>query len=348
MRTELFNYELPQKLIAQQPSVVRDRARMMVIHRADRRIEHRCVGDLPDYLRPPDLLVVNDTRVIPARLMGVKEGTGGQVELLLLEEVEPAVWDVLMRCSRRPRPGARLFFGGGRLRAVLVEDGEMGRARVRFETDTPLVEQLEALGLPPLPPYIARKQDEFNQTAEDKDRYQTVYAREPGAVAAPTAGLHFTTELLEKLEASGIRRAAVTLHVGLGTFRPVSVDAIEEHAMESERYRVTEEAARLFAESRAEGGRVVAVGSTSVRTLETVVRERGDIVACEGRSALFIYPPFEFRAVDMVMTNFHLPKSTLLMMVCAFGGHELIMQAYQEAVRKEYRFYSYGDCMLIV
>lgn len=348
MRTELFHYELPPERIAQQPSVVRDRARMMVVHRRDRRIEHRRVCDLPEYLAAPDLLVVNDTRVIPARLMGVKEGTGGQVELLLLEELESGVWDVLLRCSRRPRPGGRMFFGGGRLQAVLLADGEMGRARVRFETDLPLIEQLESLGLPPLPPYIQRPRSATEQTSADRQRYQTVYARQPGAVAAPTAGLHFTPELLETLEAAGVRRSAVTLHVGLGTFRPVSVEEVEQHEMESERYRVSEETARHCKETRAGGGRVVAVGSTTVRTLETVVREQGEVVPCEGRSSLYIYPPFEFKAVDLMMTNFHLPKSTLLMMVCAFGGRDLIMAAYQKAVEAEYRFYSYGDCMLLV
>jgi len=348
MRTDLFDYALPPDRIAQQPALVRDQARMMVVDRTTGSIAHRRVCDLPDFLRPADLLVVNDTRVIPARLIGVKEGTGGQVELLLLEEVEPAVWDVLMRCSRRPRPGGRLFFGGGRLRAVLLEDGAMGRARVRFESDIPLIQQLEALGLPPLPPYISRKEVVKEQAETDKERYQTVYAREPGAVAAPTAGLHFTPELLDKLTAWGVNRAAVTLHVGLGTFRPVNAEDVEQHAMESERYRISDEAARRYGDARAVGGRVVAVGSTSVRTLETVMAEKGEVVACEGRSALFIYPPYAFRAVDVLMTNFHLPKSTLLMMVCAFGGQDLIMDAYRTAVAENYRFYSYGDCMLIV
>ncbi len=348
MQTELFNFELPQTLIAQEPAAKREHARLMVVHRRDGRIEHRRVSDLPSYFAKPDVLVVNDTRVIPARLLGVKEGTGGQVELLLLEELEPGIWDVLLRCSRRPRPGARLFFGGGRLQAVLLKDGERGRAHVRFESDGPFLEQLEAIGLPPLPPYIDRKTPVSEQTAEDRARYQTVYASEPGAVAAPTAGLHFSTELLRDLDTSGVRRTAVTLHVGLGTFRPVVADEVEGHEMESERYRVPEEAARLHREARAAGGRVIAVGSTTVRTLETVIRERGAIEACAGRSALFIYPPFEFRAVDMLMTNFHLPKSTLLMMICAFGGRDLILEAYAQAVREKYRFYSYGDCMLIL
>lgn len=348
MRTEQFTYELPQELIAQHPCRERDQARMMVVHRGEQRIEHRCVGDLPDYVRAGDLLVVNDTRVIPARLMGKKEGTGGQVELLLIEEVEPNVWDALMRCSRRPRTGSRLVFGEGRLTAVLVEDGERGRARVRFESEQSVLEQLEEIGMPPLPPYIARKQLIEGQAAEDRDRYQTVYAREPGAVAAPTAGLHFTPDLLLRLEQMGIQRAAVTLHVGLGTFRPVAVEEVERHEMESECYRIPEETARLYDETRVAGGRVVAVGSTSVRTLETVMQERGKLVACEGRSSLFIYPPFEFKAVDVFMTNFHLPKSTLLMMVSAFGGHDLVLAAYEEAVREQYRFYSYGDCMLIL
>ena len=348
MQTALFDYDLPQELIAQQPALIRDRARMMVVHRAEGRIEHRRVCDMPDYLGASDLLVVNDTRVIPARLLGVKEGTGGQVELLLLEEVESGVWDVLLRASRRPRPGARMFFGGGRLRALLVKDGEKGRARIRFETDAPLLEQLESFGLPPLPPYIARKHTPDEQIAEDRERYQTVFAREPGAVAAPTAGLHFTPELLAELESAGVRRAAVTLHVGLGTFRPVAVDRVEDHEMESERYRVGGDVAHLYAETRRNDGRVVAVGSTSVRTLETVMRDKGEMVAAEGRSSLYIYPPFEFQAVDVFMTNFHLPKSTLLMMVCAFGGQDLVMEAYRVAVQERYRFYSYGDCMLIV
>lgn len=348
MRTDEFNYDLPDGLIAQEPARERDRARMLVVHRASGRLEHRQVSDLPGYLAAPDLLVVNDTRVIPARLLGVKEGTGGQVELLLIEEVAPHEWEVLLRCARRPRIGARMFFGGGQVRAELLAEGERGRARVRFESEHPLLEQLETIGVPPLPPYIRRGPSTDALAAHDRDRYQTVYAREPGAVAAPTAGLHFTHTLLKRLEDNGVAHATVTLHVGLGTFRPVTADEVEAHKMESERYQVPRETAARCRSAREKGGRVVAVGSTTVRTLETSWKEHGDWAPAEGRSSLYIYPPYHFHAVDAMITNFHLPKSTLLMMVCAFGGRDLVMAAYRTAVREKYRFYSYGDCMLLL
>ena len=348
MRTELFHYDLPPGLIAQQPAAVRDQARMMVVDRSTGTFAHRRVSDLPDYLHAPDRLFVNDTRVIPARLFGVKEGTGGQVELLLLEELPENEWDVLMRCSRRPPPGTRLLFGGGQLQAVLILDGENGRARVRFESAVPVLDLLESIGAPPLPPYIRRKERADDVEATDRERYQTVYAAEPGAVAAPTAGLHFTPELFERLERNGVGRSRLTLHVGMGTFRPVTVNEVEAHRMDSERYRVPEQTARDFNETRARGGRVVAVGSTTVRTLETVMRDQGRMAPCSGRSDLYIYPPCEFQAVDAMLTNYHLPQSTLLMMVCAFAGHDLVMEAYRVAVRERYRFYSYGDCMLLL
>ncbi len=348
MRTDQFDYVLPPELIAQQPALERDRARLMVVDRALGTFTHAQVRDLPDFLREKDLLMVNDTRVIPARIMGVKAGTGGQVEMLLLEEVASHEWTVLLRSARRPFPGTRLFFAGGRLQAVVLADEERGKARVRLECEKPVLEILEEIGTPPLPPYIQRKTTDATQVAADRDRYQTVYAQSPGAVAAPTAGLHFTPALLQRLEERGVRRAAVTLHVGAGTFRPVVADDVEAHEMEGERYTVPATAARLFRKTHRTGGRVVAVGSTTVRTLETVWREQGAITECSGRSPLYIYPPFTFQAVDVMMTNFHLPRSTLIMMVCAFGGMDLVLEAYRVAVAERYRFYSYGDAMLLV
>lgn len=349
MRTDLFQYELPPDLIAQQPAEQRDQARLMVLNRADGSIVHLRIADLPEFIRGPDVLVVNDTKVIPARVLGHKQDTGGKVELLLLEEVAPDVWDVLMRCSRRPAPGARMLFGDGQLLAVMIADGERGHATVRFETQRPLLEILEKTGCPPLPPYI-RRDDATPQaeTAADRNRYQTIYARESGAVAAPTAGLHFTPDLFEALASQGVQRATVTLHVGIGTFRPVSAEEIEAHEMESERYRLPQATADACLAARAAGGRIVAVGSTSVRTLETVSAECGGLQEHAGRSKLFIYPPYEFLAVDVMMTNFHLPQSTLLMMVSAFAGREFALHAYDVAVRERYRFYSYGDAMLIL
>ncbi|MBP7829113.1 MAG: tRNA preQ1(34) S-adenosylmethionine ribosyltransferase-isomerase QueA [Kiritimatiellae bacterium] len=341
MRTQDFDYELPPERIAQEPAERRDEARMLVVERRTGVLRHQRVRALPEFLRAGDLLVANDTRVIPARVFGVKP-TGGKVEILFLEERVPGTWEVLMHASRRPKIGDAIRLGPD-ARAILLEDGEKGRAVLRVE-GAAVPDLLARLGVPPLPPYIHRPA----RPGLDDRRYQTVYAERPGAVAAPTAGLHFTPELLGRLDAAGVPMTFLTLHVGIGTFRPVSADTVEDHRMESERYEVPERTAQAVAETRARGGRVVAVGTTTVRTLEAVAAERGGVVPCSGRTDLFIRPPFEFKVTDAMLTNFHLPRSTLLMLVSAFGGRELVLRAYREAVEQGYRFYSYGDCMLLV
>ncbi len=343
-----FDYELPEALIAQVPAERRTDARMLVVDRGSGRITHSRVSDIGGYLRAGDLLVVNNTKVIRARIYGRKVETGGQVELLLLEPVANDVWLALCRSSRQPRAGVTLDLAQGRIRATVLEQGEAGRLTLRLKSDEPLYAILEACGDVPLPPYIRRDREQAAQDEVDRERYQTVYASQPGAVAAPTAGLHFTPELLAELAGAGIGKAEITLHVGIGTFRPVSVENVAEHRMDEERYEILPEAAEAICKTRSSGGRVVAVGSTSVRTLETVMARKGKIEAGSGRSDLFIYPPYTCQAVDCMLTNFHLPKSTLIMMVSALAGRDLIMQAYAEAVRERYRFYSYGDCMLIL
>ncbi len=350
MKASDFDYELPLELIAQEPPERRDGARMMVLDRAARTVEHRTFADLPAYLRAQDLLVVNDTRVIPARLFGrkAKAGTGGKVEFLLLEETGPGVWDALMRSRRRPKVGEQVILGEDLAVATVLEEGELGRVKVRVESEIPWLEVLDRIGQTPLPPYIQRKEATPERRAADKVRYQTVFAREPGAVAAPTAGLHFTPEVLDRLAGQGIGKAAVTLHVGIGTFRPVAVDNVEEHKMDFERWQVPAETARKIAAAKAAGGRVVAVGTTSVRTLESAAARPEGFGAGQGRTDLFIYPPYGFKVVDAMVTNFHLPKSTLIMMISAFAGREFVLEAYREAIRERYRFYSYGDCMLIL
>ncbi len=372
-----FDYNLPEELIAQEPPAERGASRMLVVDRAAGTWEHRRFADLPEHLRAGDCVVLNDTRVLPARLVTRRE-SGGRTELLLLRKAtetgrrqgslrypkegeEAEVWEALARPAKRLRVGTRLEFGG-RLSATVLEQGEEGLVRVRLECEGELLAALEEVGLTPLPPYIKRpgahppgplppreggEDAERGREARDRERYQTVYAREPGAVAAPTAGLHFTSEGLAELEAQGVAVARLTLHVGLGTFRPVTVERVEEHRMHAEYYRVSEEAAALINERRAAGGRVLAVGTTVVRTLETVADEQGWVQAGEGWSEAFIYPGYRFRAVDMLLTNFHLPKSTLLMLVSAFAGRELVREAYAAAVEEGYRFFSYGDCMLI-
>jgi S-adenosylmethionine:tRNA ribosyltransferase-isomerase len=347
MKTADFDYELPLELIAQEPAARRTDSRMMVVHRSSGSIEHRLIADIGDYLNSGDLLVVNNTRVIPARIFGHKTESGGAIELLLLEPLGGDRWLVLCRASRRPKVGTTLSLANGKISAEVVEVGAEGRLEVIFSSQQPLLEVLEKEGITPLPPYIRRDIND-SRAAADRERYQTVYARNPGAVAAPTAGLHFTPQLLNKLMEQGVGRSEVTLHVGIGTFRPVNVDDVTEHRMDEERYEVSEEAAEKIRQARAGGGRIVAVGSTTVRTLETMMRDYGEITACSGRSDIFIYPPYQFQATDIMLTNFHLPKSTLLMMVSALAGRDLIMRAYTEAVREKYRFFSYGDCMLIL
>ncbi len=350
MKTSDFDYELPPERIAQEPPKERDGGRMMVLDRAKESIVHAKFADLPEFLDAGDLVVVNDTRVIPARVFGrkAKPGTGGKVELLLLEDLGGGVWDVLMRTRRRPVPGEKILLGGGAAVATLLEDGELGRARVRIESERPFLEVLDGIGLTPLPPYIQRKAEQGGLRPEDKVRYQTVYAREPGAVAAPTAGLHFTPAVFERLAAKGVGRASVTLHVGIGTFRPVKADTVEEHRMDEERWWIPPEAAKRIAETKAAGRRVVAVGTTTSRTLESAAARPEGFGAGSGRTDIFIYPPYRFRMVDAMVTNFHLPKSTLIMMISAFAGREFVLRAYREAIREGYFFYSYGDCMLIL
>jgi S-adenosylmethionine:tRNA ribosyltransferase-isomerase len=346
MRTSDYDYELPSALIAQHPLARRDRSRLLVVRRTANSLEHRRFDELPTLLSPGDLLVLNNTRVIPARVLGRKE-SGGRVELLFTEPLCDRRWRVLMRASRRPGPGEPIILSDGGDAARVVSHGERGEAVVDVKCEGSVFDLLDRLGAPPLPPYI-RRRGEPGESAEDATRYQTLYAKEPGAVAAPTAGLHFTPEVFAACEARGIGRAEITLHVGPGTFRPVSAERVEDHRMEEERYRISPEAAGAIRDARRRGGRVVAVGSTSVRTLETAARDADGIRACEGRSDLFIRPPFSFRAVDAMLTNFHLPRSTLLMMVAALAGRDLILRAYREAIQERYRFYSYGDAMLIL
>ncbi|MBR1608366.1 MAG: tRNA preQ1(34) S-adenosylmethionine ribosyltransferase-isomerase QueA [Kiritimatiellae bacterium] len=351
MKTSDFDYELPQRLIAQVPPRERGVSRMLVLHREDGSLEHRHVGDLPDYLAPGDLAVFNDTRVFSARAFGRWEDSPGRVEVLFVEPsgTAPGAWQALCKSSRPAKPGRRMLLADGAIRAeILSKDDSDGHLELALECDGDFFEILDRAGVPPVPPYIRRGPGD-PLTHLDRERYQTVYARETGAVAAPTAGLHFSRELLAQMDAKGIRRAFVTLHVGPGTFRPVKTEDVESHVMDSERYEVPEATAAAWAETRARGGKVLAVGSTSVRTLETVAAANaGRIVPGKGRSTLFVRPPYDFLATDRILTNFHLPKSTLLMMMSAFAGRENMLRAYAEAVRMEYRFYSYGDCMLIV
>lgn len=350
MRTDDFDYSLPPELIAQTPAERRDGARMMVLHRATQRIEHRLFADLPEYLETGDLLVVNNTRVIPARIFGTKtkEGTGGKVEFLLLEELSANRWTALMRCRRRPLPGENVLLADGKTVVTILADEGLGRVVLDVATPRPFLDVVEEIGVPPLPPYIQRKDVSAARRAADQTRYQTVYARAPGAVAAPTAGLHFTPELFAQLAARGIPKAEVTLHVGIGTFRPVTVDAVEEHRMDEERWWIAPETAQQVEQTRAASGRIVAVGTTSVRTLETAAARPEGFGAGSGRTDIFIYPPYTFRVVDAMVTNFHLPKSTLIMMISAFAGKDFVFEAYRQAVAERYRFYSYGDCMLIL
>ena len=341
MKTSDFNYELPEELIAQEPLEDRASSRLLVLHKDTGEREHKHFREIRDYLRAGDCLVINDTRVLPARLFGERVGTGAVIEVLLLVRRELDVWEVLVRPGRKARPGDRISFGGGRLTAEVLTIVEDGNRLVRFHYDGVFEAILEELGEMPLPPYITNK-------LEDKTRYQTVYAAHDGSAAAPTAGLHFTPELLKEIEGMGVKIANVTLHVGLGTFRPVKVDDVLNHEMHSEYYVVEEEQAAIMNEAKRNGGRIFAVGTTSTRTLESVTDENGVIQAKSGWTKIFIYPGYTFKAVDCLITNFHLPESTLIMLVSALAGKELVMETYAEAVRERYRFFSFGDAMLIV
>ncbi len=349
LKTSEFDFDLPPGLIAQEPLLDREAARMMVVNRTDGTLGHYTIRDLPSFLKADDLLVLNDTRVIPARIYGHKEGTGGQVELLLLEDLKDGRWHALCGSSRRPKPGARLLLADGLIIAEVTDWRVGGGITVSLQCEQPVLEVLEKVGIPPLPPYIKRpKVPEAATLAQDRLYYQTVYARAPGAVAAPTAGLHITESLLQRLSSMGVAHVAVTLHVGMGTFKPVKTELVADHQMEAERYEVTPEAVAAISQTRQRQGRVVAVGSTVVRTLETAATGDGTLSAGEGRSRIFITPPYRFKLVDAMLTNFHLPKSTLIMMVSALAGKDLIRHAYAEAVKEQYRFYSYGDSMLII
>ena len=339
MKTSDFYYDLPQELIAQTPLKQRDASRLMVLDRQTGAVEHRHFHDILSLLNPGDCLVMNDSRVLPARLLGVRP-TGGAAELLLLRELGDDQWECLAKPGRKLRPGTEVIFGDGILRATILEDREDGNKIVQFRYEGIFLELLEQLGRMPLPPYI-------KESLEDQERYQTVYSRELGSAAAPTAGLHFTNELLDELRAKGIRTAFVTLHVGLGTFRPVKAEEITDHHMHSEFCIINEETAQTIRETRQQGGRIVCVGTTSCRTLESFAEADGAVNARSGWTDIFIYPGYRFKVMDALITNFHLPESTLLMLVSAFAGRENILRAYETAVQERYRFFSFGDAMLI-
>lgn len=341
MHVAEFDYNLPDELIAQTPIEPRDTSRLLVLHRQDGVMEHRIFRDIVDYLRPKDVLVINDTRVIPARLYGAKKDTGARVEVLLLRRLAEREWEALVRPGRRVRPGAILEFGEGRLMGRIKDTTDVGGRIIEFEYAGVFEALLDELGQMPLPPYI-------HEELRDQNRYQTVYAKEEGSAAAPTAGLHFTTELMDAIRSQQVTICPITLHVGLGTFRPVQVESLAEHRMHSEYYAVGPDAVHMINRAKATGGRVVAVGTTTTRALEAIYQKRGELVADSGWTDIFIYPGYEFHVVDALITNFHLPRSTLLMLVSAFAGKDLVLKAYQEAVDRQYRFFSFGDAMLIL
>ena len=341
MNTADFDFHLPEELIAQTPLEKRDASKLLIVNRETGEMQDKYFHSIIDMLEPGDALVMNDTRVLPARLYGQKEETGGHVELLLLKNTAGDEWEVLAKPAKRLKVGTRVSFGDGRLSAVVTEELTHGGRIVRFEYQGIFLEVLESLGEMPLPPYIHEKLD-------DRERYQTVYAKESGSAAAPTAGLHFTKELLAEIQAKGVHLVYLTLHVGLGTFRPVSVDNLDEHEMHSEFYQLSEEAASTLRSVKENGGRVIAVGTTSIRTLETIGSKfDGQIQADSGWTNIFIKPGYEWKVVDAFSTNFHLPKSTLVMLVSAFAGRELVLDAYHHAIQEHYRFFSFGDAMFI-
>ena len=341
MKTSDFDYNLPKELIAQDPLEDRSASRLMVLHRKSGTIEHRVFHDIVEYLRPGDCLVRNNTKVIPARLFGMREDTGATIELLLLKRRENDVWETLVKPGKKARTGARLVFGDNHLTGEIIDVLEDGNRLIQFHYEGIFEEILDELGQMPLPPYITHK-------LKDKNRYQTVYAKYEGSAAAPTAGLHFTEELFQKIEEKGVKVANVTLHVGLGTFRPVKVDDVTKHHMHTEFYRVDQEAADLMNETKKNGGRIICVGTTSCRTIESAADEQGVIHPGQGDTSIFIYPGYKFKMLDALITNFHLPESTLLMLVSALAGKDQIMNAYETAVKEKYRFFSFGDAMIIL
>lgn len=342
MKLSDFKFNLPEKLIAQYPVEPRDHCRLMVLHRDTQKIEEGIFRDIVKYLEEGDVLVLNETKVFPARLMGTKDKTDAEVEIFLLRELEKDLWEVLVKPARKVRVGNKLRVGD-ELIADVIDNTVSGGRVVRFRYEGDFYEIVDRLGQMPLPPYIEREPEE-----KDREWYQTVYARVRGAVAAPTAGLHFTKELLDEIKKMGVKTASIVLHVGLGTFRPVMVEDLSRHKMDSEYYEISEEAAEIINESKRAGKKVVAVGTSVVRTLESSVTSEGWVKPNKGWTDKFIYPPYDFKVVNALITNFHLPASTLLMMVCAFGGYEFVMKAYRKAIRDKYRFYSYGDAMLIL
>ena len=340
MKVKDFDFYLPQELIAQHPMEKRDESRLMVVDRKSGQIEHKIFRDILGYLNEGDCLVLNNTRVLPARLIGEKENTGGKIEFLLLRRIEGDTWETLVKPGKKAKIGARFVFGSGELKAEVKSMGEDGSRIIEFEYKGIFEEVLDKLGQMPLPPYITER-------LEDKERYQTVYSKEKGSAAAPTAGLHFTEELLKEIKEKGIKIAFVTLHVGLGTFRPVKVENIEEHHMHSEYYTMSKETADIINNTKENGGKIIAVGTTSCRTLETIGDKNGKVRETSGWTDIFMYPGYKFKVVDRLITNFHLPQSTLLMLVSAFSSRENIMNAYKEAVENKYRFFSFGDAMFL-
>ncbi|HCO73457.1 tRNA preQ1(34) S-adenosylmethionine ribosyltransferase-isomerase QueA [Clostridium sulfidigenes] len=340
MKVKDFYFDLPKELIAQHPLKKRDESRLMVLNKKSGEVEHKVFKDIIEYLNPGDCLVLNDTRVMPARLYGAKEGSGGKMEFLLLNRHEDDIWETLVKPGKRGKVGAKFVFGNGELKAEVVEVLDNGNRKVKFYYDGIFEEVLDRLGEMPLPPYIEEK-------LEDRERYQTVYSKEVGSAAAPTAGLHFTDELLQAIKKKGINIAFVTLHVGLGTFRPVKAEDIQDHEMHSEYYILDKENAEIINNAKRSGKRVIAVGTTSNRTLESIANEEGQVKEQSGYTSIFIYPGYKFKIVDAIITNFHLPESTLIMLISAFSTREIVMNAYKIAVENKYRFFSFGDAMFI-
>ncbi len=341
MNVKDFSYELPQRLIAQDPLEDRSSSRLMVLGKKDGSVTHRVFRDITEYINPGDCLVINNTKVIPARLFGQKEDTGAAVELLLLRRLCGSQWETLVRPGKKAKPGTKLIFGNGMLAGEIIRVAEEGNRIIQFSYDGIFEEILDQLGEMPLPPYITHQ-------LQDRQRYQTVYARHEGSAAAPTAGLHFTPQLLDEIRAKGADIAEITLHVGLGTFRPVKTENVLEHHMHSEFYQLEQEAADKINRAKQGGGRIISVGTTSTRTLESIADEHGFVKAASGWTQIFIYPGYQFRCIDALITNFHLPESTLIMLVSALAGREHVLDAYRTAVQEEYRFFSFGDAMLIV